>query len=382
MKVLHLCKYDFRTHNGGIESVCKSMYEYFKANAITNPDQFHYFLFFSAQPVSVQEEESQFCFYIAGTNYHLGSTSLSLSYIKKYNELCNHVDIIHVHVPNPVALLAIYNKKPKAKIIIHWHSDIVKQKMVYPLFKAVEQSVLRFTTAIIATSENYVQGSKPLAPYRNKITVIPIGIGPLTQVPASAEPGNGNETLIVSIGRLVYYKGFEYLIKAAACLPDNYRIVIIGNGVLKSKLDKMISNLQLQNKVTLAGKVSGDDLNTLMNNCKVFCLPSVERSEAFGVVLLEALSLGKPVVATNIPYSGVNWVNQNGVTGWNVEPKNEKQLAKAITALASDEHQYEKFCVNASNRFYELFTEDKMNNAINALYGKVMKSTSQPNIFT
>lgn len=375
MRVLHLCKYDFRTHNGGIESVCKSMYEYFKSNANTYPDQFHYFLFFSAQPVSIQEEESQFCFYIAGTNYHLGSTSLSLSYIKKYNELCNSVDIIHVHVPNPVALLAIYNKKPKAKIIIHWHSDIIKQKVIYPFFKTIEQSVLRFTAAIIATSENYVQGSKPLAPYRNKVTVIPIGIRSLTQSPDGADSIQGKETLIVSIGRLVYYKGFEYLIKAAACLPDHYKVVIIGNGALKSKLEKMIATLRLQNKVTLAGKVSGEDLNTLMNSCKVFCLPSVERSEAFGVVLLEALSLGKPVVATNIPYSGVNWVNQNGVTGWNVKPKNEKELAKAITELASDEHKYEQFSKNASARFYKLFTEDKMNESIDALYRKVISGS-------
>ncbi len=365
MRVLHLCKYDFRTHNGGIESVCKSMYEYFKAAINGDSSQFHYFLFFSANATSLEYKEENFHFYIAGINKQIGSTPVSLQYIKKYTELRNAFDIVHIHVPNPVALFAVYYNPPKAQIVVHWHSDIVKQKFIYPYFKFIERKVLALAAAVIATSENYIEGSKPLMSCRDKIKVIPIGIAPLKAL--TKQTGN-NKDLILSIGRLVYYKGFEYLIKAAQYLDDNCHIVIVGNGNLYEKLKELTVSLNVLDKVELAGNISDEQLNELMSRCKVFCLPSIERSEAFGVVLLEALSIGKPIVATNIPYSGVNWVNKHNVTGYNVAPKNEQQLAGAITDVLSDQQLYKELSFNASERFKNLFTAERMNKSIYALY--------------
>ncbi len=369
MKVLHLGKYDFHTDHGGIESVCKSMYQFFHCNNVEQQQHVHYFLFFSRSKTSAEVKEGNCTFYSAGLDMQLGSTSVSLSYLKQYFNICNQVDLVHVHVPNPVAFLAIYLKRPKGKIIVHWHSDIVKQRLVYPYFRLIEKKVLQQASAIIATSQNYADGSKPLAPYRNKIHVIPIGIEPIS-IHANKHP---DKKLIVSVGRLVYYKGFEYLIKAAQFLPDDYQVKIAGKGELKTTLEQLINSLQLSHKVKLLGYVPDKELDNLICECKVFCLSSIMRSEAFGVVLLEALRLGKPIVATNIEHSGVNWVNEHNVTGINVEVKNEQQLAKALITILSDEALYKRLSANAINRFNTVFTADKMNESIYRLYRTLSK---------
>ena len=333
----------------------------------------HYFLFFSRNKISAQVQDGNCTFFIAGTDMQLGSTPVSLSYIKQYIKVCNQFDIIHVHIPNPVAFFAIYLKQPKGKVIVHWHSDIVKQKLIYPYFRLIEKKVLQQATSVIATSQNYADGSKPLAPYSNKIHVIPIGI---ESIPIHTN-NRSDKQVIASVGRLVYYKGFEYLIKAAQFLPDDYEIKIAGNGELKVQLEELINSLQLSHKVKLLGYVSDEELNSLLNECKVFCLPSIMRSEAFGVVLLEALRLGKPIVATNIAHSGVNWVNEHNVTGLNVEIKNDQQLAKALITVLSDEMLYKQFSENAVNRFNTLFTANKMNVAIYKLYCQLSKQSAQ-----
>ena len=364
MKVLHLCKYDFRFERGGIESVCKNMFHYFRAQNETAEADYQYFLFFSKTKTSFEYTEANCTLYNAGLTVHTGSTSISLAYFKKYFALCNRFDVVHVHVPNPIAFLALWLYFPKGKIVVHWHSDIVKQKHTYPLFKRIEKKVLQHASAIIATSENYINGSRPLAPFKDKISVIPIGIQPLPLLPANG----GGRNLILSIGRLVYYKGFDYLIKAAQYLPDGYEVIIVGDGELKASFEQLIQQLHLSHKVKLMGSVTDECLAELMSSCRLFCLPSVERSEAFGVVLLEALSLGKPIVATNLPFSGVNWVNKHGVTGLNVAVKNEKQLADAIISILSNQPLYNAFSRNAQARFRQLFTAAAMNESIHRLY--------------
>ncbi len=249
MKVLHLGKYDFRTEHGGIESVCKNMYQYFRFGNAEQQQHAHYFLFFSRSKTSAELQDGNCTFYTAGLNMQVGSTSVSLTYLQQYFKIYDQFDIIHVHVPNPIAFLAIYLKQPKGKIIVHWHSDIVKQKLVYPFFRIVEKKVLQAASAIIATSQNYVGGLIPLAPYRHKINIIPIGIAPL---PVHAN-GHADKKLIVAVGRLVYYKGFEYLIKAAQLLPDDYEIRIAGSGELKEEYGQLIGSLQLGHKVKLLG---------------------------------------------------------------------------------------------------------------------------------
>ena len=180
----------------------------------------------------------------------------------------------------------------------------------------------------------------------------------------------GNKKIVLSIGRLIYYKGFEYLIKAGKYIKDDVAIVIVGGGPLYENLKDMVKALNLENKVYLLGRV--DNINSVIKDSDLFCLPSVERAEAFGLVLVEALYFGKPLITTNIEGSGMNYVNQDEVTGFVVPPKNPKALADAINKILSDNNLYERFSKNARERFKE-FDISSIGDKIVSLYEEVLR---------
>src|SRR6185436_5754595 len=157
----------------------------------------------------------------------------------------------------------------------------------------IQRLLLARCTKIIVTSDNYLGGSSQLSRFRNKTTVIPIGIK--TKFSFNGVKYNAivsqyqSKFIIYSLGRFVYYKGFEFLINSAKFLDDNFVILIGGTGPLFSPLQRMIDKIGVRNKVTLIGKVHSEDLSAYYKACSVFCLPSIQRSEAFGVVLLEAM---------------------------------------------------------------------------------------------
>jgi glycosyltransferase involved in cell wall biosynthesis len=168
---------------------------------------------------------------------------------------------------------------------------------------------------------------------------------------------NGNYT-IFSCGRLIYYKGFHVLIDSAKYLPDNCVIHIAGEGKLYDKFAKQIVKMNLSEKVFLLGRISDEQLEQEMRDCFLFCLPSIQRSEMYGVVQIEAFCHGKPVISTNIPRSGVSEVNQNGISGYTVEINNPKAIADKITLLLNDSNLYETLCTNALKRGKELTNEN------------------------
>jgi rhamnosyl/mannosyltransferase len=159
---------------------------------------------------------------------------------------------------------------------------------------------------------------------------------------------------IFSCGRLVYYKGFHNLISAAGYLPDNCVIRIAGSGKLYDKLKGRIITERLTNKVILLGRISDEQLNDELQHCFLFCLPSVSRAEMYALVQIDAFSHGKPVISTNIPRSGVPFVNINGVTGFTVEVNNPRAIADKINLLLGDSALYEKMRQNALSRAKEL----------------------------
>lgn len=167
----------------------------------------------------------------------------------------------------------------------------------------------------------------------------------------------------------MYYKGFEYLIESAKYLNDNTIVLIVGAGPLYEDLINLIKKLALEEKVYLIGKV--ENIQTFIKKCDVFCLPSVERSEAFGLVLVEALFYGKPLVTTEVYGSGMSYVNKNNITGLVVPPKNPKALADAINKILMDKDLYQKFSKNALERFKE-FEISSVGDKILALYEEVL----------
>lgn len=290
------------------------------------------------------------------------STSISPQMISKLKEIQDNYDVISVHFPDPMAALAIFLTRPKAKIVIHWHSDVIKQKYLLKLFEPLQNWVINRADLIIGATEKHIGSSDQKDRMLHKSEVIPYPFD-LEALPKSIDQDILNslkidykdKKIIFSMGRLVYYKGFEYLIKSAKYLSDEYVIIIGGIGKLEKSLNQLIIDNNLHDKVKLIGSIPYNELGSYYKFCDIFCLPSTYRSEMFGIVQLEAMSFGKPVVSTKIDRSGVCNVNINEVTGICIEVANSKEIARAITSIMNDENTYLKYSENSKKRVTDIF---------------------------
>ena len=257
-------------------------------------------------------------------------------------------DIVHLHFPNPLAHLASLLLPKRIKRVITWHSDIVRQKRLLAMYLPFLRSVTLRADALIAatpahfTSSTQIPASLPAA----KRHVIPYGrdFSDLALTPAAAElclalkvnakSVSTSGHIIFALGRHVYYKGFDVLIAAMQHIDD--QLMLGGDGPLKAELQQQAKRLGIAHKVTFTGSIPEAELAAYFNACDVFCLPSVEQSEAFGLVQLEAMACGKPVVCTQLN-NGVNIVNQAGVTGLAVPVRDAAALAEALNKLLHDD---------------------------------------------
>ena len=287
---------------------------------------------------------------------------------------CGEYDIIHVHHPDPMACLALFLSGYKGKVVLHWHADVGKQKMLLKLYRPLQEWLLKRADVIVGTTPVYLAESPFLTRVQPKVKCLPIGIEPVPACPERTGELLGRypeKKIIFALGRLVEYKGYRYLIEATRYLGDNYVVLIGGEGVLKEELQNEIVTLGAEEKVKLLGRIPDEELPAYYNACTLFCLSSIQKTEAFGIVQIEAMSCGKPVVATRISHSGVAWVNEHGVSGLNVMPRDAKALADAIRTIAGDELAYRKFSAGAEKRYRDMFTKDKMINNVLDIYNKL-----------
>ena len=201
--------------------------------------------------------------------------------------------------------------------------------------------MLKRADKIVATSPNYIEGSKYLSRFKSKCVVIPNCIDEkrLEKTPKVIELAekikkeNEGKTICLSVGRLVPYKGYEYLIKSAQKLDDNYVFFIIGDGELKTKLERQSKKYPY---IKFLGKQTDDELKAYYIAADIFCFTSITKNEAFGIALAEAMYFGLPAITYTIPGSGVNYVSLNGETGVEVANKDVKAYADAIKELAEN----------------------------------------------
>jgi rhamnosyl/mannosyltransferase len=372
MKILHLGKY-YPPYFGGIEKVNFDLVESINESGY-NADV----LCFNHKPgFSIEDNGNKV--YRTSTITSAFSSPLSISVFKQIRKIYHQYDIIHLHVPNPMGAVALQSVPFKGKIIVHWHSDIIKQKLLKKFYKPFQNKLLQRADKIIVTSPNYLEGSEDLKPYKEKCTIIPIGISNSEFITDEKfryklRHQYKNKKVIFSMGRLIYYKGFEYLIDAAKELPEDFIILIGGTGLLKNKLQEQIAKYKLENKVFLLGRIPFEQLGEYYRRADIYCLSSTERSEAFGVVLIEAMSFGCPIVSTNISGSGAPWVNQNNKTGIVVEPKSSHALAKAIIEITNDSEKKDKFSKNALERYCSIFEKHKMAEKTIELYNSLLQA--------
>lgn len=285
--------------------------------------------------------------------------------------------VIHLHLPNLSSFWALLAPR-QIPLVIQWQSDVVRSQfderlsLLYPFYRVAEKRLLQRSQAIIASSDNYLRGSSTLGEFKHKCVTIPLGLDGGRLHRPSRESVNTarrkfSKCLVLSAGRFTYYKGFDYLIQAAKYVPEA-DFVIVGDGPLRPKFTQLVRQLKLEDRVFLPGSLSDHDLHTLMAACDIFCLPSIERTEAFGIVLLEAMSFGKPLVTTSIQGSAVNWVNLDGETGLVALPGDAQDLAKAISKLQKDPATRSWMGANARNRLEQHFKIEKVSDKIERLY--------------
>lgn len=307
------------------------------------------------------------------------ATMISPAMIWRLRRIADRYDIIHIHHPDPMAALALRLSGFRGKVVLHWHSDILRQKKLLRLFRPLQDWLIARADTIVGTSPAYIAHSPWLTGVQHKCVCVPIGIRPIPmpdveKVEALRDSFPGKK-IVLALGRLVGYKGFEFLVDSAQYLPDDYVIVIGGDGPLRESLQQRIDSQHLGDKVKLAGFVADEDLPVYFYASSLFCLSSVERTEAFGVVQIEAMSCGMPVIATEIPGSGVAWVNAHGRSGLNVPPRNPVALAAAIVAATASANMHRTYRRGARLRYEEIFTETDMLDNILNVYNTILSHT-------
>lgn len=326
LQVLHVGKF-YPPHMGGIETHLEALCSHLRNSAdvqvvVSNDDRSLIEETLNSVPVSRLP-----------TWLTLASTPLCPAMVARIRGYRG--DILHLHWPNPMAILAYLASGYRGSLVVTYHSDMVRQKVLGPMFEPFLHAALRRSSAIIATSPNYLQSSRVLASYQDRCHIIPLGI-PIENFDqcdpeaAAAVRREFGDRLIVSVGRLVYYKGFEYLIRAMTRVPG--KLLIVGEGPLRGKLSALASELGVAGRVVFLGKIDHHRLVACYHAAQVFVLASIARSEAFGIAQIEAMAAGLPVVNTNLD-SGVPFVSLHEQTGLTVPPADPDALAVAINQL-------------------------------------------------
>lgn len=289
------------------------------------------------------------------------SCPLSLSFILHFRKLAASADIVHINVPFPLADVALLLSGYKGKVAVSWHSDIVKQKKLMVLYRPFMKYLLNRADVIFTATEGHINGSDILPEYRKKCRILPYGITisdylNIQRAPFLTEKLTDRKNIkIFFTGRLVYYKGVDVLVKAFSKV-HGCELFIAGTGELEPELKAYAKSLGLEKYIHFLGFLPDSQLKQAYADCDIFVLPSTAKSEAFGIVQLEAMVYGKPVVNTALP-SGVPYVSIHGETGLTVPPADADALAKALNLLASDGRLREKLGKNAAARTEKYFNE-------------------------
>lgn len=256
---------------------------------------------------------------------------------------CN---LLHVHVPNPWGDFALLRAPRGVPTVMTWHSDILRQRRLMLAYRHVQRAALRRVDRVVVFTPKHYESSAQLhqVDVASRLVQVPIGIDfdRLDVRHASAKAtaalvafAQGRPT-VLTVGRHVYYKGYEYLLRAFARLRLEAVLVMVGSGVLTPQLRQLAAELGLDGRVLFLGEVDDAALASAFHHCDVFTLPSIERTEAFGIASAEAMACGKPTVACRLG-NGVDYLNQEGRTSLLAPPRDVPALAEALAALLADE---------------------------------------------
>lgn len=373
MKVLHVFKTFYPESYGGIEYVIRTLCE---QNDTCN--QFRVIVLTSEKNDYRLHYDSYDVFFYK-TNFVYAQIGFSWSFFRDFGKHVRWADVIHFHYPWPVADLCnlLYPTSKKIKVLTY-HSDIVVRKLLHFFYKPLERKFLKSMDVIVATSANYAHHSHNLKKVPSeKLKIIPIGINHHKDEDYQIIENDEylpfiNKKYFLFVGVLRYYKGIDVLLKA---LKDtDLHVVIAGGGVESANYKSLAKKLNLKN-VWFLGEISESEKSLLFKNAYAFVFPSNQRSEAFGIGLVEASSYALPLITCEIG-TGTSFINLHEQTGYVVEPNDENALRDAMIKIWEDPELAKKFGHTAKQRFLEYFNSEKMIKEYSQIYEELAVTKS------
>ncbi len=367
MRVLHVGKF-YHPIEGGIESINKVVVDALKGNS-------QKVISFNKKNRTKEDNVEGVPVVRCASYGVVASQPISLSYFRELRRLIKDYDptVIHFHHPDPLVALYLMLINPKnAKLIIHWHSDVIAQKVLYRFIKPIETKLLKRADAVIATSPLYRDFSPCLKDFKDKVTVIPCSIDEKNFDLTAEEEMEvteikkryGDRPIVFFIGRHVEYKGIKYLLEAEKHIKNDCVILVAGQGPLTEEL----KNSYKSDRIHWLGRLSDKDMKLYYHAADIFAFPSITRNEAFGVVLVESMYCKSPAVTFTIEGSGVNWVSPDGETAIEVENSNVEQYAEAVDRLLSDKELRNRLAENGKVRAMRFFGRHAVETQYRALY--------------
>lgn len=319
-----------------------------------------------------------------------------IHYLRRHRD---DYDIIHLHMPFPLGDLACLLSGFKGKLVLYWHSDIIRQKKAMLLYRPLMQWTLRRADVIAIATQGNIDGSLYVKPFERKCVKIPFGLRKEWEeksdrywaeaVKKQEEKGSlfgveGEECTdnrrkqgikLLFIGRFVYYKGCEILMEAMEQLKakdrlEGVELCLVGTGILEKEIKERVCQNGLESCITFAGSVSDEVLEEKIRECDVLVFPSVANSEAFGLVQLEVMAFGKPVINTSLP-TGVPWVSLDRKTGLTVPPGDAAALSNAIFWMKEHPKERLEMGIQARERVKKEFNQEKLLKKMMWLYRKL-----------
>lgn len=324
------------------------------------------------KPGSGEEVDEQGLHIIrAGGPLTIADRPLSWDFVTRLSHV--KTDVLHYHLPFPLGTLGHLLAKPQAKAVVAtWHHDIGRYPRFNTAYQGLLQQFLKATDRILVTAEPLINQIPNHAAFKHKISVVPLGIDhhPFEEpVDPSSIKAQYRGPIVLFVGRLVYYKGIEVLLEAFRHVRAH--LVVVGEGPLRPSLEQLIRRQGLSDKVHLLGRVPDEELRKLYAACDIFVLPSTVSTECFGLVQVEAMLAGKPVINTNLP-TGVPTVSIHGETGLTVDPKSVQQLYEALATLISDNQLRLTYGANARKRALANFTLERHTQSVQQVYDEIL----------
>lgn len=367
INVLHVYKTSLPKSKGGVEifidTLCKSTEKLGIRNTV---------LSLSQQPSKGSVQMEGYRVYEAKQNFFIASTGFSLSAFWLFKRLVQSADIIHYHFPNPFADMLHFVCRVKKPSIVTYHSDVIRQKHLFHLYRPLQKCFLNSVNHIVATSPNYLESSKVLKKYTDKTSVVPIGVD-FSSYPKASEKRLTHwrsklpKTFFLFVGAMRYYKGLHIALNAVK--GTDIQLVLVGNGI-EQELLQHTKKRDIGN-IHFLGFASDEDKVALLSLCYGFVFPSHLRSEAFGIALLEAASFSKPLISCEIG-TGTSYVNIDKETGLVIAPSSTEELRNAMQHLIDNPEIAKKFGRNAKKRANDLFTADEQSKSYFQIYENLL----------